>query len=92
LNNTSQISSPFPLTTSRWHHVAITYTGGIYKLYIDGIEVISSAGASPITNDFECIAGAMDRQQFSKPVNHFSGWMDELRIWDIGLSLTIYDK
>jgi hypothetical protein len=22
----------------------------------------------------------------NKPVNHFSGWMDELRIWDIGLS------
>jgi hypothetical protein len=87
-NNTSQISSPFPLTTSRWYHVAITYTGGIYKLYIDGIEVISSAGASPITNDFECIAGAMDQANNSpnKPVNHFSGWMDELRIWDIGLS------
>jgi hypothetical protein len=69
-------------------------TGGIHKLYIDGIEVISSAGASPITNDFECIAGAMDQANNSpnKPVNHFSGWMDELRIWDIGLSLTIYDK
>jgi hypothetical protein len=78
LNNTSQISSPFPLTTSRWYHAAITYTGGIYKLYID-IEVISSAGASPITNDFECIAGAMDQANNSpnKPVNHFQdGWMN----------------
>ncbi|MFV7236812.1 LamG-like jellyroll fold domain-containing protein, partial [Flavobacterium sp. ZB4R12] len=87
-NNGSKITSPFPLTTSRWYHVAVTYSGGIYILYIDGIEVIRSAGSAPTINSFECIAGAMDQtgNPPNKPVNHFSGWMDELRIWDVGLS------
>ncbi|TDE27916.1 T9SS type A sorting domain-containing protein, partial [Flavobacterium ranwuense] len=87
-NNGSKITSPFPLTTNRWYHVAVTYSGGIYILYVDGIEVIRSAGSAPTINSFECIAGAMDQtgNPPNKPVNHFSGWMDELRIWDIGLS------
>ena len=86
--NGSQITSPFPLTTSRWYHVAVTYSGGIYRLYVDGIEVINAAGSAPISNNFTCLAGAMDQtgNPPNKPVNHFSGWMDELRIWNIGLS------
>ncbi|TRX04659.1 LamG-like jellyroll fold domain-containing protein, partial [Flavobacterium gawalongense] len=87
-NNGSKITSPFPLTTSRWYHVAVTYSGGIYRLYVDGIEVITAAGSTPITNSFECIAGAMDQANNppNKPVNYFSGWMDELRIWEVSLS------
>ncbi|MBC7846533.1 MAG: HYR domain-containing protein, partial [Flavobacterium sp.] len=87
-NNGSQITSPFPLTTSRWYHVAVTYTTGIYRLYVDGIEVINAAGSAPISNGFTCLAGAMDQtgNPPNKPVNHFSGWMDELRIWNVGLS------
>ncbi|WP_379855865.1 LamG-like jellyroll fold domain-containing protein [Flavobacterium xylosi] len=87
-NNGSKITSSFPLTTSRWYHVAVTYSGGIYILYVDGIEVVRSAGSQPTTNSFECIAGAMDQtgNTPNKPVNHFSGWMDELRVWDVGLS------
>ncbi len=87
-NNGGVITSPFPLTTSRWYHVAVTYSGGIYKLYVDGIEVISAAGSAPTSNAFGCMVGAMDQtgNPPNKPVNYFSGWMDELRIWGVGLS------
>ncbi|MFV5703704.1 LamG-like jellyroll fold domain-containing protein, partial [Flavobacterium sp. XS2P12] len=86
-NNGSQITSPFPLTTSRWYHVALTRNGGFYRLYVDGIEVINASGSAPLSNNSTCIAGAMDQSGNppNKPVNHFSGWMDELRIWNIGL-------
>ena len=87
-NNESQIVSPFPLTTSRWYHVAITRNSGIYKLYVDGIEVANAAGSAPISNNFDCILGAMNQtgNPSNKPVNHFSGWLDELRIWNTGLN------
>ena len=87
-NNGSQITSPFPLSTSRWYHVAVTRNSGIYRLYVDGIEVVNAAGSAPITNNFDCITGAMDQTGNSpnRPVNHFSGWLDELRIWNTGLS------
>lgn len=86
-NNGSQIVSPFPLTTSRWYHVAVTRNSGIYRLYVDGIEVVNAAGSAPITNTSDCIAGAIDQTGNSpnRPVNHFSGWLDELRIWNTGL-------
>ena len=87
-NSGSQLTSPQLLTTSRWYHVAVTYTGGIYKLYVDGIEVNSAAGSTPITNTLGCMIGAMDQtgNPPNKPVNYFSGWLDEIRIWGIGLS------
>jgi hypothetical protein len=87
-NNGSQLSSPFLLTTSRWYHVAVTYSGGSYKLYVDGIEVNSTSGTAPVTNGLKCILGAMDQSGNppNKPVNYFSGWIDELRIWSAGLS------
>ena len=87
-NNSAPLVSPYQLTTSRWYHVAVTYSSGIYKLFVDGIEVNNQAGSAPITNNFEFIAGAMDQtgNPPNKPVNHYSGWMDELRIWDIGLN------
>ncbi|MFV8342252.1 PKD-like domain-containing protein, partial [Flavobacterium sp. XS2P39] len=87
-NNGSKIISPFPLTTSRWYHVAVTRTGGFYRLYVDGIEVENASGSAPIGNpSTTCIAGAMDQSGNppNKPVHHFSGWMDELRIWNTGL-------
>jgi hypothetical protein len=87
-NNSTPLTSPYPLTTSRWYHVAVTYAGGIYRLYVDGIEVNNKAGSAPTINSFEFIAGAMDQtgNPPNKPVNHYSGWMDELRIWDVALS------
>ncbi len=77
------------LGTSRWYHVAVTYSGGTYKLYIDGIEVDSAAGTNPSNNNFECIMGAMDQSAGGgnpDSLNYFSGWTDELRIWNVELS------
>ncbi|HEY6142102.1 MAG TPA: HYR domain-containing protein [Flavobacterium sp.] len=88
-NDGSKIVSPYPLTTSRWYHVAIIQNSGVYRLYIDGIEVVNAAGSAPIANSFDCIAGAMNQtgSAQNKPVNHFSGWLDEIRIWNTGLSI-----
>jgi hypothetical protein len=48
--------------------------------------VISSAGASPITMILNVLQELWTKTILQ--INHksFSGWMDELRIWDIGLS------
>jgi hypothetical protein len=87
VNNGSPITSPFPINTDRWYHIAVTYGSGTYKIYVDGIEVISITGSAPSSNSQECIVGAMDQagNPPNKPVNHYSGWMDELRIWNRAL-------
>ncbi len=89
-NDSGSIASPYTINTNRWYHVAVAYSSGTYKLYIDGVEVNSSAGVIPTntadTVDF--LLGAMDQVTTSpfKPVNHYNGWMDELRIWSVGLT------
>ena len=87
-NNGNSISSNYPINTDRWYHIAVTFNGTNYKLYIDGIQVQNAvSGVNPILNNSaSCLLGAMD-QSSGIPFNYFNGWMDELRIWKVELSM-----
>ncbi len=89
-NNGGTIVSPYAISENRWYHIAVTFGSGIYTMYIDGIEVVKSVNgqSAPGTNNLDCILGAMDQTGSppNKPVNYFSGWMDELRIWNVALT------
>jgi len=87
-NGQSLSASPREIIPNKWHHIAVTFGSGYYTLYIDGIEMNSTAGLIPITNTVDCILGAMDQTLAApfKPLHYFNGVMDELRIW--GVSLT----
>ena len=86
-NNGGSIVSPYPINIDRWYHIAITRGNNIYRLYVDGIEVKNSGGSAPVANSRDFIVGAMDQtgNPPNKPVNYFSGWLDELRIWNKAL-------
>ncbi|NNK61165.1 MAG: HYR domain-containing protein, partial [Flavobacteriaceae bacterium] len=90
--STGSISSTVPLTTNRWYHVAVTYDGATYLLYVDGISLgtISGTLSAPdaTTGAEECLLGAVDQSNASNNIvtNHFSGWMDEVKIWDVALT------
>ncbi len=83
-NNGGSMSSPFAISTNRWYHIAVSRRAGKYTMYIDGIEVKSSGGSAPVANNAECMIGAMDQSNNppNKAVNYFTGWVDELRIWN----------
>src|SRR5690606_35935812 len=73
------------ITSSRWYHVAVTYNGTTYTLYVDGIQRNTSPGPNPTANTNHMLLGAMSRTN-NTPTNYFNGWMDELRIWNTALS------
>ena len=85
--NNSISSNAIDATT--WHHIAVTFNGSDYKLYIDGVEKDNANGNAPSANTMECILGAMDQanNQPNKPVNYYHGWIDELRIWNKALDV-----
>ncbi|WP_298239272.1 LamG-like jellyroll fold domain-containing protein [uncultured Algibacter sp.] len=90
-DNNSIKTADGAISTNRWYHVAVTYENNIgYKLYVDGIEIATSGGSAPSAtgNNFDCIMGAMDQagNPPNKPVHFFSGWLDELRVWDVTLT------
>lgn len=87
-NNGHSITSTYPINSNRWYHIAVTYSGTNYNLYIDGILVKGSvSGSNPALNTVNCIVGAMD-QNNGAPVNYYNGWIDELRIWNTELTVS----
>ncbi|WP_396171686.1 LamG-like jellyroll fold domain-containing protein [Flavobacterium sp.] len=86
-NNGNAITSTHPIDSNRWYHIAVTFSGSNYNLYIDGILVAGPiSGPNPSSNNVNFIVGAMDQNNVS-PFHYFNGWMDELRIWNTELTI-----
>jgi hypothetical protein len=85
--NGSSITSTYPINTDGWYHVAVTFNGTNYKLYIDGIPVQSAvSGTNPIENTANCLFWSYG-SKYWKSINYFNGWMDEFRIWKVELTV-----
>ncbi len=81
------VSTSSKLTTSRWYHLAVSYDGAKYFLYVDGIDVGTKTGVNPVSIDSPFIVGAMyNKSSPEVPSNYFDGWIEELRIWNIALN------
>lgn len=89
-NNSSQtitLTSPTQVNTNNWHHVALSFGGGVAKLFIDGEVVASdslSGTMSQVTNDRLFIGATW---LYSTGVGrYFAGLIDEVRIYNRALS------
>ncbi|NNT72062.1 T9SS type A sorting domain-containing protein [Flavobacterium sp. IMCC34852] len=81
------LTSATALPTSEWHNIAVIYSSGSIKLYIDGVLDSSIASAAPVTNTNIFSIGAEYRSK-SDTRNFFKGDIDEFRLWNKALSLT----
>uniref|UniRef100_UPI003513D85E LamG-like jellyroll fold domain-containing protein n=1 Tax=uncultured Winogradskyella sp. TaxID=395353 RepID=UPI003513D85E len=88
------IASNANINTDRWYHLALSYDGATYRLFIDGIDIGTQSGVptSPnvVSANVECILGAMDNAAgpSNNTINNFHGWIDEVRIWNTALQVT----
>ena len=80
--------SPYAITNNRWYHVASTFDGTTAKLYIDGVEVVTGAPiAAPVNGTEKCLLGASyDSDTPAVPRYYFDGFIDEVRVWNVGLT------
>ena len=91
-SGTGQIRSLYNIGTDRWYHIAVTFNGSNYTLYVDGIDVgaVTGTTASPgsTAGVAECILGAMDNNvgPSNNAIHNFQGWIDEVRIWNTVLT------
>jgi hypothetical protein len=83
------LESPYALAIDKWVHIAATYDGSIAKLFIDGLEVASGTISGLPTNGTEkfLIGAVYDSNTPTVPKNNFYGYIDEVRIWNIALTV-----
>jgi flagellin len=77
---------PGGVSLNDWHLITNTYDSGEYRLYMDGVEVISQ---NPGTGNVEFLADTSfgyDPHQAVHAFERFDGAMDDIRIYDKALS------
>lgn len=72
----SDITSNDVLTLNSWNHIAATFNGTTYLIYVNGNQVYSSNCCSGLTpqNNAQNMIGKLD--------NYFMGKISEVRIWN----------
>lgn len=82
--STNTITSNVTIPQDEWHHVAVIYSGGTANLYVDGVLDATISLTDPIAtvqSFFIASAGT------NTPASFFEGNIDEVRVWDVALSL-----
>ena len=81
------LTSSVAISNDIWQNIAIIYSSGYIKLYIDGVldSTISSSAPAANTNIFSL--GSEYRGK-GNIVNYFKGDLDEFRLWSKALTLT----
>lgn len=83
--STTKLVDDTPLSTGVWTHVAVSYDGSWMRIYLDGVEVASSAKSGDLATDPE-VPVALGNQPSPAPTEPFDGLLDEVRIYSDFLS------
>ncbi|MGC1632401.1 MAG: LamG domain-containing protein, partial [Gelidibacter sp.] len=88
--NNASVRAAQVIDASRWYHVAVTFNGAVYNMFIDGINVrLNTTGTAPAVNGKNALIGAVASSSFN-PINYFNGGLtgglDEIRFWNVALS------
>jgi len=84
------MTSPAPIADGRWHHVAIVNDpyAGWARMLVDGIPVDSlrSEDVAGTLNTMPLVLGGRPERPGTTARNVFSGYLDEVRVWDVARS------
>ena len=82
------IESSSSILAATWHHVALVKTGSVINLYLNGVLEGSASvvGLTPPSN----VTFLLGRRYLNDANNPaFDGEIDELRVWDTALSISV---
>jgi hypothetical protein len=83
----TSLTSATALPNSEWHNIAVVYSSGSIKLYIDGALDSTVTSAAPASNNNTFSIGGEYRSK-TDIRNLFKGDIDEFRLWNRAISLT----
>ena len=76
---TSSVTSPYPVQTNVWTHIAGVFTGNSTLLYVNGVQVVSAAGTSWTTTPPNGNVSYIGRRWDLGGSNFFQGYMSNVR-------------
>jgi hypothetical protein len=82
---TTLIAGSGDLATGEWRHAALTYDGSTLRLYLDGVEVGTTALSGAVDTD-PSVAVAVGGQPPGAGDRYFDGLIDDVRILQRALS------
>jgi hypothetical protein len=75
------------ISWGQWHHVAVTYDGTTWRLYLDGLlDTQSMAGATPRNDSVQHFAIGTAIDSTGVTAGAFEGAIDEVRVWSYARS------
>lgn len=84
INGTKQtITSSVVIPAGIWHNVAVTYSSGTARLYIDGVLDVSRPMSAVPSNTQSFLIAAADG---TSTTSFFNGGLDEVRVWNVALT------
>ncbi|HEU4334651.1 MAG TPA: LamG-like jellyroll fold domain-containing protein, partial [Candidatus Eisenbacteria bacterium] len=82
LNHPVAGATPIPAGTGAWHHVAATYDGTTWTLYLDGaVDATLAVGRPLAATSVSPVAIASALTSTGAAAGFFAGAVDEVRIW-----------
>ena len=72
------------LPTATWTHVAVTLSGSVARMYVNGTLVNENTSISISPLDFKPVANYIGRSQYPDPL--FNGRIDDFRVYNYALS------
>ena len=72
------------IPSNEWHQVAFTFNGTQLSIYIDGVLDRTANRSAPVSSNRHFLIAAEDERT---PSNFYEGTLDEVRVWDIALSI-----
>ncbi len=78
-----------PVSTGQWHHVAMTYDGTCWELYLDGVadtDGTTCPGEDPDFDTAQHFGLGTALSSTGAPSGAFDGLIDEVRVWDYARS------
>ncbi len=83
-NGLQFVSSKTTLPGNEWHHIAVIFDGTYIRLYFDGVNDITAQANPPEPTNFNFKMAAAGQEKIQQ---HFKGHLDEVRLWNIALSV-----
>lgn len=81
------VSTSHTIGTDRWYHIAVIFKDSRVNLYVDGIPVANRSAINPVSVSAPFLIGAMYNPELAEiPRNYFEGSIEEVRIWQTGLT------